>query len=262
MSDEILARHDAAIGIARRAGALALEFFRQGVPVETKGPLDYVTEADRAVERFIRAELARAFPGDAILGEEQAPQPGTSGFTWVIDPIDGTANFVAGIPAWCVIISLVQGEDPVSGVTFDPCHDELFEARAGHGARLNGAPIRAGEETGLDQGAVAIGLSSRGRAEVTVALVQQILAAGGLFHRNASGGLSLAYVAAGRLIGYAEQHMNAWDCLAGQLLVAEAGGRIDRRDAGRMLRSGGCVVAAAPGVYAQLCQVFDRSLAQ
>jgi myo-inositol-1(or 4)-monophosphatase len=208
--------------IARSAGRLARDYFSKpdSLRVDRKGHQDFVSQADREVELFVRRELARGFPDDAIVGEEGAPDAGSSGFTWVIDPIDGTTNFINGIPAWTVVIAGVRDGRTEVGVIHDPCHDETFTAVRGSGAALNGAPIRVPEGLTLASGTTGIGFSNRVGVAGTKRLIDAIFAADGIFLRNASGALSLAYVAAGRLLGYVEEHMNAWDCLAGQLIVA------------------------------------------
>ncbi|MEM6887181.1 MAG: inositol monophosphatase [Pseudomonadota bacterium] len=251
--------------IARSAGGLARDFFRDigSLDISAKtGALDLVSNADIAVEKDIRAKLIEAFPDDGIIGEEHAPVPARSDWTWVIDPIDGTANFVVGLPQWCVILACVQGDGTRVGVIYDPCADEMFSAAAGYGARLNGEPMRVARASGLDEGRIGLGMNGRTPAEVTPTLLLAIAEEGGLLFHNASGGLMLAYVAAGRLIGFAEPHMNAWDCLAGQLIVREAGGRCEPQSAKDMLADGGRVVVATPGIFDRLQLLADKAYSQ
>ncbi|MBT8416311.1 MAG: inositol monophosphatase [Silicimonas sp.] len=245
---------DKAVEICRKAGQLALDYFRNrdDLEIETKGPQDWVTEADRNVELLIRDELARAWPDDGIVGEEHAAAVGNSGYRWVIDPIDGTANFVSGIPVWCVVLAGVAEGRTQLGVIHDPIHDETFVATRGGGATVNGKQMHVAKDVPIDAGTISIGFSNRAEARNTVPVIDDLLAAGAKFHRNASGAITLAYVAAGRLLGYMEEHMNAWDCLAGQLLIHEAGGRIEDQDADGMIDRGGRVIAGAPQVFAQL----------
>lgn len=254
-------RTDAAKDIARSGGAVALEYYAQlgSLTVEDKGPQDFVTIADQGVETHIRGLIEKAFPEDGIVGEEHAPKPSVSGYTWVIDPIDGTANFIAEIPAWCVVIAVVKDDSAQIGVTYDPIHDEMFAAERGAGATLNDAPLICPADTALTRGSVSTGYSSRIEATQTIAVITAVTNAGGVFHRNASGALSLAYVAAGRLIGYIEEHMNAWDCLAGQLLIEEAGGKAERQSADTMIKSGGRVVASSAGVFDELIEIAEAS---
>ncbi len=260
---DIATRFDHALRIADEAGRIALEYFRKldDLDVVNKGPQDFVTEADRNVETAIRAALAEALPEDGIVGEEHAPVAGTSGFTWVIDPIDGTANFISGIPAWTVELAGVAGPDTQIGVIHDPVNGETFAARRGLGATLNGRPIRVAQNADLTNGSVAIGFSGRARKEVPLRLVTGIFDAGGVFVRNGSGALSLAYTAAGRFLGYTEAHMNAWDYLAGQLLVAEAGGRVEDQDAQEVIVNGGRVICAAPEVFEDLVRLTEDAMA-
>lgn len=265
-SEESLEEHDrleSACRIAIEAGQLAQEYFRQieTLNIEQKGHHDFVSEADRDVETLVRRRLAESFADDAIVGEEHAPKQGSSNFTWVIDPIDGTTNFVNGIPAWTVVIAGVENGRTTLGVIHDPCHDETFVAERGRGAKLNGRPMAAMQDHGMTQGTIGVGLSNRVAPDGAARLVTAILEGGGLFHRNASGALSLAYVAAGRLLGYSEEHMNAWDCLAGQLLVAEAGGRVEKQDADRMIEVGGRVIVGAPGVFDDLLRMSEAAFA-
>ena len=256
-------RLDSAKAICRDAGAEALRYFRDlgSLSVERKGHQDLVSEADRNVELLVRDRLTTLFPDDGIVGEEHAPAAGTSGYTWVIDPIDGTANFLTSIPAWAVVLACTHGSDIVIGVIYDPVHDEIYTARAGEGAYLNGKPMQVAQTEGLHDGTIGLGYSNRSKPRTVVRMADEILSRGGLFYRNASGAVSLAFVAAGRLIGYAEDHMNAWDCLAGQLLIQEAGGMIEDQDAQAMLAEGGRVVVGAPAVFEALCEMADRAFA-
>lgn len=256
---EHAARYDFALQATVSAGEAASKYFRdrEALVVEAKGAQDWVSEADKNVETLLRGLIAEAWPEDGIIGEEHAPKVGTSGFDWVIDPIDGTTNFVNGIPAWTVVLAGVAGGETQLGVTHDPNFGETFAARRGHGATLNGTPMRVANGVPLDSGTVSVGYSNRIETRHVVPLIADLVDSGALFHRNASGALSLAYVAAGRLVGYLEQHMNAWDCLAGQLMIAEAGGAIEDQNADQMIREGGRVVAGTQDVFATLQQIAD-----
>ena len=244
-------RHATARRIAAEAGALALDYFRRWdrLTIDVKGHQDFVSEADRNVELAVRAALEAAFPDDGIVGEEGAPKPGTSGYTWVIDPIDGTTNFINGIPQWCVILACVHDGRTVIGVVHDPVHDEMHHATRGGGAFCNDRPIRCTPKTSLTEGSLGVGFSGRRRIDGIKRLVAACCDAGTVFWRNGSGGLSLAYVATGRILGYVEEHMNAWDFLAGHLIVSEAGGRVEPVDADVAIAEGGRVVVAGAGVF-------------
>ena len=262
MQDAITARLHHACAIAREAGTLALHYFnaRDTLTIEAKAnPQDVVSRADREVEDLLRAAILSAFPDDGILGEEAAATSGTSGYTWVIDPIDGTMPFLSGIPQWCVAIALVQDQRTVAAVTFAPAMGCLFSAQRGKGAFVNGQPCHIPPSLSLTNAMTAIGASHRVPKDVLTATMDRLLRKGGMFYRNGSGALMLAQVAQGQLAGYLEHHMNAWDCLGGLLLISEAGGIIQEPDMKHMLAAGGPVLGAAPGAFAELRHVagFD-----
>ncbi|MBL4890894.1 MAG: inositol monophosphatase [Rhizobiaceae bacterium] len=254
-------RLDFAKELARDAGAKALDFFNSlgDLVVEQKSMQDLVSNADRDVETFIRDAMQKAFPDDGIVGEEHERVVGTSGYTWVIDPIDGTANFLTSIPAWCVVIACAHNDETVIGAIFDPNSSELFWGAKDVGAFLNDSPMKMAETRGLDDGSLGVGSNGRTPKHMVVNFIELLLSKNGIFFRNASGALMLAYVASGRLIGYAEPHMNAWDCLAGQLLIAEVGGCVERQSADDMLDNGGRVVVSAPPIFDELVQMADQT---
>ena len=254
-------RLDLAKTLAREAGELALVHFRSidQLVIQSKGFQDMVSNADFEVETYVRQRLAAEFPQDGIVGEEYDNVESRSAYTWVIDPIDGTANFVASIPAWCVILACVHEDTTKIAAIFEPSHDELFWGSAGGGSYVNDTVLAVSKTTGLNDGNTGVGMSARTPGDLVSRFIAALVERGGLFYRNASGGLMLAYVAAGRLIGYAEPHMNAWDCLAGQLLIAEAGGSIERQSADDMLEHGGRVVASAPAVFDELIALADEA---
>ena len=252
MTDPIDARFALARTIAAEGAEAALGYFnaRDTLVIEDKvNPQDMVSQADRNVEVLLRARIEAAFPDDGILGEEGGAASGTSGFTWVLDPIDGTAPFLAGLPHWGVVIAIQQGDDTVAGVIAQPVAGETFTARSGAGAWLNDAPMRVGADLTLTTCNVGMGISHRSPLGPFVAAIEGVLKAGGMFYRNGSGAVMLASVAAGRLGGYYEPHMNPWDCLAGLLMVREAGGQTLPFPPGA---GGGVVLAAAPAVYGPL----------
>lgn len=254
-------RKDFAVSVCKQAGELGSSFFadRSSLVIDQKGAQDWVSEADRKVEEFIRRRIAEAWPQDGVVGEEQGDKTGESGFVWVIDPIDGTTNFINGIPAWTVVLAGVANKQTQIGVIHDPNFNEAFVATRGGGATLNGKPMQVAHGVAIGDGTVAVGYSNRREASHTVPIVAEVIDAGAMFHRNASGALSLAYVAAGRLLGYVEEHMNAWDCLAGQLLIAEAGGTIEDQDADDMIARGGRVIAGTPEVFPFLRRIAEAA---
>lgn len=246
------ARLRAAKEIAREAGRTALAWFRNpdALEVVAKGRQDFVSQADHAVEKLIRERLQGFFSEDGFLGEEggAAMNNRDADGVWVVDPIDGTTNFINRVPVWCVSIAYVLRGRIEVGVVYDPNADELFAARRGHGAFCGETPISTSAADSLTQGTVGVGYSTRTSGATAVDSIRRLLEAGGIYQRNGSGALMLAYVGAGRLLGYLEAHINAWDCLAGILLVREAGGWTNDFLANDGLRQGNPVIAAAPGV--------------
>jgi myo-inositol-1(or 4)-monophosphatase len=247
--------------ILTEAATLALQHFHNisSLQVDQKGHQDFVSQADRTVEVFVREKLSFYFPDDGIVGEEGKSKPSKSGFTWVIDPIDGTANFINGIPTWAVVLAGVYEDKVVIGVIYDVCQKEMFSAIYQNGAFLNGERLPFLSKGTLKKGSVGFGLSNRSCNKWTINVLAQILDAGGVFQRNGSGALSLAYVASGRLLGYVEQYMKAWDCLAGQLLVAEAGGITQLQSVEEMIEDGGEVIVGAPDIFEKLLEISQKA---
>ncbi len=189
--------------LADAAKAETLPRFRTGVDVVNKqdGGFDPVTEGDRAAEAAIRAVIGAQFPEHGILGEEHDNVGLDRRHIWVIDPIDGTANFVRGIPAWCVVIACAKDGGTVVGVIHEPSTGETFHGRLGGGAFLNGRPIKASNAASLSEGSVGTGISNRAETQNVVTLIGMLMAEVGMFYRNASGALMRAYAASGRLLG-------------------------------------------------------------
>jgi myo-inositol-1(or 4)-monophosphatase len=244
---DLAARFAAAEALAREAGALALAL-RSGpeaaFAVENKSVLDYATEADRAVERLVIERLGTRF-GDGVLGEEYGAQQEAIDRLWVVDPVDGTFNFMHGVPVWCISLAfLLHGEIEI-GIIYSPETNEMFAARRGHGAFLNGARIAV---SGARHAAplIEIGHSNRRPVARYLDLIGRTFAAGCEFRRFGSGALGLAAVAAGRTDGYMELHINSWDVLAGMVLVREAGGWTNDFLAGEGLRRGNPIIACTP----------------
>jgi myo-inositol-1(or 4)-monophosphatase len=246
--------------LADKAGQFAHEKFKalDTLTIESKGHHDLVSEADRQTETLIRDAINAAYPDDGIVGEEHGRKYGTSGFDWVIDPIDGTANYLGGIPHWCVVIALTHNGLPVVGVIRDPNTDETFTASKGGGAFVNGKAMRVADGDTLTAGSIATGASGRSDREEAAALVRDILINGGMYFRSASGALMLAYVASGRLLGYIEDHMNSWDCFAALLMITEAGGQHQALDPDKSLENGTMLAAGGPTIYPQLAAIAER----
>ncbi len=243
--------------LATRAGALALEGRRglgvgQPVAHDTKStPTDPVTEFDRAAEVLIVTTLRRARPDDSIVGEEGADHAGTSGFEWHIDPIDGTANFVYDLPAWCTSVAVVDDNGPLAGAVYVPVTDELFSAARGEGASRNGSPIRCSTASDLAMALVGTGFSySPAVREVQARRLTELLPQVRDLRRYGSAALDLCMVACGRLDAYFEEHLNSWDLAAGVLIASEAGATTSNFGSGPAGTD--ATVAAAPGLHAAL----------
>jgi len=210
---------------ARAAGALLLERFgagraAAGVISSKSTPTDLVSEADIAAEAAIREVLRARAPGDGIRGEEDHDEPGTSGRWWIVDPLDGTVNYLYGHPQWCVSVAC----DADAGVIFDPVRDELFAATANGPAMLNGVPLRVDGAPPLSQALVATGFGydARVRAEQAIVAARALPAVRDI-RRAGSAALDLAWTAAGRLDAYYERGVKAWDIAAGTLICERAG---------------------------------------
>lgn len=256
-ANELPTRRRAAETVAREAGQLARSYLADlpALKVAFKGPQDVLTEADGAVERMIVEALRLDYPGDAFLGEEGGGTVGDR--CWVIDPIDGTANFARGLPHWCVSIAFVVSGRVELGVIYDPNADLLYSAQRGAGARRNGAPIRVSATADMSRATVDVGYSRRTRVDDFGRIMTQLLDRGVNVTQCGSAALGLARVADGRLDGYAERHLYAWDALAGLLLVEEAGGCVNAFLTGDALTQGNLTVAATPALYPAIAAVLE-----
>ncbi|WP_108462519.1 inositol monophosphatase family protein [Devosia naphthalenivorans] len=235
--------------LAESAGAVARSGFvrRTAGQIVFKGPQDFLTETDAAVEKHIRTRISEAFPQDGFLGEETGLHNSGEN-VWVVDPIDGTANFARAIPHFCISIAYVSAGRTLLGAIYNPALDELYFAQRGAGAELNGERISVAVTTDPNTACVELGWSRRVPQQVYIDTLQRLLDCGANVRRGASGALALAYVADGRSDCYAELHMQPWDCLAGLLLVEEAGGAVvPFLDRGGLI-SGGAVLATAPRI--------------
>jgi myo-inositol-1(or 4)-monophosphatase len=252
------AREEALVAVAREAGELAKRHFSNPPEVKLKAKQDYITAADGAVERLIIGRLKERFPGDAFLGEEGGASSNLAGdgdAIWVIDPIDGTANFAHRMPHFCVSIAFMTSGTLALGAIAAPMYGELYRARAGRGAFLNERRMSVAPTSDMNQAIIELGWSARRTVRAYTSLVERVLDAGATFMRAGSGALGLAYVAAGRTHGYCELHINSWDTLAGLLMVREAGGWTNDFLAGEALEQGNPVLACTPGLKEALVGV-------
>lgn len=236
------------LDILRSAGEVVLEGFRKRDPggFSLKGPQDYLTETDSKSETHIRNAIEQAFPEDTVFGEEDGGEISQS--TWVVDPIDGTANFARGLPHVCISIGYVKDRKTLLGGIYNPMTDEMYLARQGHGATLNGVRLNVSSASNISSASVELGWSTRVESEVYITCVRNLLDSGFNVRRCGSGALALAQVADGRSDAYAELHMNAWDCLPGLLMVVEAGGYVSPFLEAGDLVEGAAILASAPGV--------------
>ena len=224
-----------------------------------KGRHDVVTAMDREVERFIRAAIAARYPNDAVIGEEEGGAGGGER-VWLIDPIDGTANYARGIPHYCVSIGYLEAGIPTVGVIYDPSHDWLYAGALGEGATRNGTPLTVSTQADLGAATVECGWSTRRSTADYIALVGRVMEAGCAMRRVGSGALGLADVAAGRSEAYCELHINAWDCAAGILLVREAGGHTNDFFAGDGLTGGNPIIATNDALCAKLASLIGIAI--
>jgi myo-inositol-1(or 4)-monophosphatase len=249
MSGSLQPRLDAAMDLAERAGELAMSMRPPpgSARATLKGPQDWVTEADGAVERFLSEELAVAFPADGFQGEEGGISRGGT-LRWVVDPIDGTSNFARGGARFCVSLACMEGNTPLIGVIAAPALRETIWAWRDGGAWLNGDAIRAAEIRDVGRSIVEVGWSQRRPNADYLRLCERILAGGASLRHGGSGALGLVDVAIGRQDGYAELHINLWDVAAALVILREAGAKVSDFLAGNGASEGNPIVACAPGL--------------
>ena len=239
-----------ALAAAHDAGSLLLERF--GGPasgVQSKSSTtDMVSDADRAAERLLLERITAARPDDGLVGEEGGRVGGSSGLVWVVDPLDGTTNYLFGYPVWSVSIACEDQHGGVVAVVHDPSRGETFAAERGGGTTLNGRPVRTRAARGLDRALVGTGFAyAPADREFQAAVLSRILPRVRDIRRGGSAALDLAWVACGRLDGFFESDIKHWDYAGGRLLIEEAGGRFHVAPGPH----GGIpqVVAAAPGIH-------------
>jgi myo-inositol-1(or 4)-monophosphatase len=246
-----------AVRAARRAGDLIVRNVDR-VPtlgVRSKSRNDFVTEIDQLAERDIIETIRRTHPDHGFLGEESGRSGGDE-FVWIIDPLDGTTNFLHGFPTFAVSLACEYRGRLEHAVVYDPMRQELFTASRGDGAQLDGRRIRVSKQLELEGALVATGFPYRANARYIdeyLAMLRAVMQQTAGIRRPGAASLDLAYVAAGRVDGFWEIGLNAWDTAAGTLLITEAGGRIGTL-AGGEYRQGGNVVAGTPKVYEALVE--------
>jgi myo-inositol-1(or 4)-monophosphatase len=257
--------------IALRAGRKAAELIERAferidlVAVETKSPNDFVTEVDKAAEKEIIYHLRKAYPDHSIRGEEGGVQQGKNpDYEWIIDPIDGTTNFIHGIPHFSISIACKYKGVLEHAVVIDPMQREEFTASRGRGAKLNDRRIRVSPRRGLEGALIGTGIPFNGYSleHITpyLACLQEIAGETAGLRRCGSAALDLAYVAAGRFDAFWEMNLKTWDIAAGILLVTEAGGLVSDFNGGSEFLESGHVVAGAPKVFKPILQIVQKNL--
>src|SRR5712671_6303783 len=249
------------IGAARKAArSLKRDFGEvEHLQVSLKGPANFVTAADRRAEEILRAELAKARPGYGFLGEEGGRQEGADKtHCWIVDPLDGTTNFLHSIPQFAISIALEREGTIVAGVIYNPANEELFIAERGKGAFLNDKRLRVAARKRLADAVVACGLPHLGRGDLALfrtefAIIQEKVAG---LRRFGAAALDLAWVAAGRLDGYWERDISSWDMAAGLLLVREAGGYATDLDGGEDMFVKGQMLAGNETIHRELLRLL------
>lgn len=258
--DDAKALLQLAIDVAKRAGELLLEHYvGEASGVVTKStPTDLVSDADREAERLIKDAIAKERPDDGFLAEETGDDSANADVIWVIDPLDGTVNYLFRIPTWCVSIAARDEEGTFLGVVHDPNRDETFAAMRRGGATLNDSPIKVSSKKELSQALVGTGFAyDVPRRSAQAAVVQRVLPHVRDIRRGGSAALDLSYLACGRLDGFYEAHMEQWDKAAGVLLIEEAGGVVTTlKDP---VGDADGVIAANPGLHQALSDLVLRA---
>ncbi len=256
---------EAARAAALEAGAVIRDSMGKmsGSQVRMKGVSDYVTEVDMQCEAIIMEYLQKRFPGHHIMSEETPNEGMKEGITWVIDPLDGTANFIHGFPFVAVSIAACQDGQPVAGVVLDPVREEMFSAVRGGGAFLNGQPIHMRSPQKLQDVFVATGFPHRTRQWIDpyLAAFREIFLRTGGIRRAGAAALDLAYLAAGRVDGFWEMGLKTWDVAAGTLLVLEAGGIVTDFWGGQDHLNNGHIVGGNAMVHPFLLDIVRKTLA-
>jgi myo-inositol-1(or 4)-monophosphatase len=231
--------------------------------VSVKGPGEFVSTADLKAERTLKAELKKARPGYALLFEESGSEPGSDPrHRWIVDPLDGTTNFLHGIPHFAISIALERDGEVVAGVIYEPIRDEMYWAEKGLGAYVNDRRLRVSARRQLGEAVIGTGMPFGPRADdpVYVAALAAVMTATAGIRRTGSAALDLAYVAAGRYEGFWEFGLSPWDIAAGMLLVREAGGYISDMAGGHEMMTSGDVLAANDHLHLPLAALIKEAM--
>ena len=250
-----------AIEAVIRAGEAQMARFGSDLYVGKKGAIDLVTEMDLAIERAFRAMIAERFPSHTVLGEEfeeSGDRETQSRFCWVLDPIDGTTNYAHGLPIFCASLALEIDGVAAVGAIYDPTRHELFTAERGHGAWLNGSPLRVSASVNLLDSLLVTGFHYDIHRDSTelIGLFGEFISRARAVRRLGSAALDLCYVAAGRFDGFWEHKLQPWDVAAGALIVAEAGGSVTTIDGGPFASRSGSVLATNGHVHQEMLETI------
>ncbi|HUP43976.1 MAG TPA: inositol monophosphatase family protein [Thermoanaerobaculia bacterium] len=255
-----------AIEAARRGAAVLLRYWQQlgKDDADIKSRHDWVSNADRESEAEIVACIHELSPGDAILAEEGGAAAGRSDRTWIIDPLDGTSNYLQHFPVWSISIGLRSGDEMAAGVIYEPLRELFFTGERGAGAFRNGERIRVSEQSGVDGSFLATGFPFRAQEYVSsyVAIFEDVIRRARGVRRAGSAALDLAYTAAGIFDGFFEMHLAAWDIAAGSLLVHEAGGIVTDFSGGDRWFGRGNIVGAPRPVLDELLRIIGRHVTE
>jgi myo-inositol-1(or 4)-monophosphatase len=253
-----------AVQAARRAGDIAIRALSRldQLEIRAKARNDYVTQVDQAAEQAILESIRKRYPDHAFLAEESG-RSGEGEFTWIVDPLDGTTNFLHGFPTFSVSIALQRKDTLEVGVVYDPCRQELFTAMRGRGAQLDGKRIRVSERTELEGTLIGTGFPYRSNArwmKPYLKMLGSVMEATAGVRRPGSAALDLSYVAAGRLDGFFEFGLEIWDTAAGTLMIQEAGGLVTNLTGKASHLESGDVLAGNPKVHDALRDLLTPHL--
>lgn len=249
-----------AVTAARQAGKIILRAQDQmeSIKIIEKGRNDFATQVDQAAEEIIIETIKKSYPQHGILGEETGLIPGKgSDVTWVIDPLDGTTNFLHGFPHFCISIGVVQQDKILHGVVYDPIRDELFTASRGEGVRMNGKRLRVSNAEKLQKSLLGTGFPFRDFTHLDdyLTFLKTVIPHCAGIRRAGAAALDLAYVAAGRLDGFWEFGLKPWDIAAGALFIQEAGGFISTIDGSPDILNGKSILAAPPKIFQEMTEL-------
>ena len=255
---------ETAVEAARIGGKILLDAFGtlDQEQIRLKGMGDYVTELDNRSEHAIVSHIRNRFPDHSIIAEESNQDKRESPYCWLIDPLDGTANYVQGIPIFAVSIALLKNDEVLLGVVFCPCQKELFQAEKGKGAFLNGRKINVSPQTNMKRAMLGTGFPWKYKQNIDpyISVFKDLFTRSAGIRRMGAAAVDLAYTACGRLDGFWEMKLSPWDIGVGVLLVQEAGGVVTDFNGGCRFMETGNVVAANPNIHRNLLEVIKRHL--